>query len=114
MTAILLLTRRYNNGEDLLRSSGSKAALINFLCQTWRSHPYSEKLGSKVLFITCKDQCFKVTKDGSEIVGDLTSSQEKADTRMLLHAKHASSDYEAMVIVSEGTYVFIICLAVFR
>ena len=50
----------------------------------------------------------------SEIVGDLTFSQEEADTRMLLHAKHASSDYEAMVIVSEGTYVFIICLAVFR
>ena len=57
---------------------------------------------------------FNVTKDDSEIVGDLTSSQEEADIHMLLHAKHASSNYEAMVIVSEGTHVIIICLAMLR
>ena len=57
--------------------------------QEWRRllrncpHPYPENLGSKVLFITCQDQCFKVTKDDSEAVDDLTSSQEEADTRML-------------------------------
>ena len=33
---------------------------------------------------------------------------------MLLHAKHASADYEAMVIVTEDTDVFILCLAVCR
>ena len=97
----------------LLRSSASKTALITFLCQTWKSHLYREKLGSKVLLITCQDQCFKVTKDDSEAVDDLTSFQE-AGTCMLLHAKHASADYEAMVIVAEDTDVFILCLAMFR
>ena len=33
---------------------------------------------------------------------------------MLFHAKHASADYEAMVIVAEDTDVFILCLAMFR
>ena len=32
---------------------------------------------------------------------------------MLLQAKYASSDHQVMVFVSEGTDVFMICLAVF-
>ena len=41
--------------------------------------PYPEKLDSKLLFITCEKQCFKVIKDGSDVVGKLSSSQEEAD-----------------------------------
>ena len=73
-----------------------------------------EKLGSKQLFITCGEQCFKVTKDCSEVVDKLTTPQEDTDTRMLLHTKHASSNYRSMVIVTEDTDVFIICLSVFH
>ena len=69
----------------LLRSSASKTALIKFLCQAWRNDPYPEKLGSKLLFITCGKQCFKVTKDGSEAIDDLATCQEEANTRTLLH-----------------------------
>ena len=60
--------------------------LIKFLFQAWRNDTYPEKLGSKLLFITCGKQCFKVTKDGSEVVDELTTSQEKANTLMLPHA----------------------------
>ena len=63
-----------------LRSSTSKTALIKFLCQAWRNDPYPEMLGSKLLCITCEKQCFKVTKDDSEVVGELSSSQEEAVT----------------------------------
>ena len=98
----------------LLRSSTSKTALIKFLCEAWKNDPYPEKLGSKVLFITCEKQCFKVTKEGSEAIDELTTTQEEADTRMLLHAKHASSNYKSIVIVTEDTDVFIICVAIFR
>ena len=85
-----------------------RSALIKFLCQAWRNDPYPEKLGSKLLFITCGKQCFKVTKDGSEVVDELATSQEEADTGTLLHTKHASSNYISMVIVTEDTDVFII------
>ena len=34
--------------------------------------------------------------------------------KLLLHAKHASSNYKSMVIVTEDTDVFIICLSIFR
>ena len=60
----------------LLRKSASKTALIKFLCQQCRNDTYPEKLSSKLLFITCGNRCFKVTKDGSEVVYELTTSQE--------------------------------------
>ena len=97
-----------------MRSSTSKTALIKFLCEAWKNDPYPEKLGSKVLFITCEKQCFKVTKEGSEVIDELTTNQEEADTRMLLHAKHASSNYKSIVIVTEDTDVFVICVAIFH
>ena len=44
-------------------------------------------------------------------VAELASTHEEADTRILLHTKHASHDYSAIVIVAEDTDVFILCLA---
>ena len=42
---------------------------------------------------------------------DLKSSQEEADTRMLLHAFLAGkSGYKAVVIIAEDTDVLILCL----
>jgi hypothetical protein len=44
-------------------------------------------------------------------IAELRSSQEEADTRMLLHAVHcADSGYEAVVIASEDTDVFVLCI----
>ena len=42
---------------------------------------------------------------------ELDSNQEEADTRMLLHAKHASSTNTATVIATLGTDVFMITLS---
>ena len=43
---------------------------------------------------------------------DLTSTQEEADTRLLLHAFHAARNgSKAVVISSEDTDVFVLCLA---
>ena len=95
-----VVDQKIQRWRRLLRSSASKTALIKFLCQAWRNDPYPAKLDSKLLFITCGKQCFKVTKDASEVVYELATFQEEADTRMLLHTKHASSNYRSMVIVT--------------
>ena len=55
--------------------------------------------------------CFKITKDQWEEVNELKCSDEEADTRMLLHALHASeTGYKAIVISGEDTDVLIMCL----
>ena len=42
---------------------------------------------------------------------ELKCSHEEADTRMLLHATHASQNgYKTTVIVSEDTDVMVLCL----
>ena len=43
---------------------------------------------------------------------ELISSHEEADTRLLLHAKHAADNgYKSVIIVSEDTDVFVLLLA---
>ena len=42
---------------------------------------------------------------------ELDSNQEEADTRMLLHTKHAKSTYNTIVIATLGRDVFTITLS---
>jgi hypothetical protein len=97
--------------RNLLRCSKSKTTLIKFLCDEWRKPPYLEKLGEKEMYVTCEDRCIKLTRNDAKEADELVTSQEEADTRMLLHAKHASQVYERIVIVCEDTDVLILCLA---
>ena len=63
-------------------------------------------MGGIVLYVTCEDQCFKITKQNSALVPELQSSQEEADTRLLLHACHAAeSVHESIIISADGTDV---------
>ena len=47
------------------------------------------------------------------MVDALRSSQEEADTRILLHATHHASDngYKYVMVVSEDTDVYELCIA---
>ena len=97
--------------RKLLCSSSNKASLIKFLVNTWKQPLQREKLQKKVLYVTCEQECFKISKDQWEDIVELKSSQEEADTRMLLHALHAGkSGYKAVVINAEDTEVLILCL----
>ena len=53
--------------------------------------------------------------DNTEEVPELRSCQEEANTRLLLHAAHAANEgYDAMVISSEDTDVFVLLLAFYE
>ena len=53
------------------------------------------------MFITCDEQCFIITSDTFELVPELESSQEEADTRMMLHLAHISPcDFSCAIIAS--------------
>ena len=47
-------------------------------------------IGDRTLFVASGIECWKIKKAGVTLVNELLSSQEEADTRILLHAKHAS------------------------
>ena len=41
---------------------------------------------------------YQLTDEGSQVIEALRSTQEEADTRMLLHASHAAKDYDSVVV----------------
>ena len=95
----------------LLMCGTSKMKLIGFILEQWKQPNYREQLAQKTVYFTSGDVCFKLSRSSVSEVSELASSHEEADTRMLLHAKHASANYKAIVIVAEDTDVFILCLA---
>ncbi len=89
----------------------NKTSLITFLVSEWKKVPYRVKLQGKVLYVTVDDKCYRITSQGSVEVPALQCSQEEADGQLLLHAVHAARECEAVVVCSEDTDVFILCLA---
>ena len=47
---------------------------------------------------SCESDCYEITSQAANIVEELKSTQEEADTRLILHAAHrAKSGYNAVV-----------------
>jgi hypothetical protein len=99
------------NWKGLLDCTESKNNLTKFLAENWQNPGKRLKLGNKVMFITCGNQCLKLTKSMCQTIGELGSDHEEADTRVLLHAKHAAEEFNSIEVVSDDTDVLVICLA---
>ena len=96
--------------QRLLSCGTSKTKLVQFIAEDWQER-LSKNLGTKTLYITSGEKCYKITVDGSEEVGDLKSTQEEADTRMVLHASHAAKNYDSVTIAADDTDVLIVSMA---
>ena len=98
--------------RTFLSSITNKTSLITFIVSEWRKARCREKLQEKVFYVTVDDKCYRITSQGSVAVPALQCRQEVADGRLLLHATHAVREgYQAVVICSEDTDVFIMSLA---
>jgi hypothetical protein len=98
--------------RSFLTRVNNKTSLITFIVSEWRKTGCREKLQEKVLYATVKDTCYRITSRSSEEVPALQCQQEEADGRLLLHAAHAAREgYQAVVICSEDTDVFIMSMA---
>ena len=72
----------------------------------WINDKYRSRLSGKHFFVTMGETCRKLSVETVSNVKDLRCSQEEADTRMFLHAKHcARSGITAVVIISDDTDV---------
>ena len=98
--------RRPQQWKRFLACGKNKSALIEFLCEDTSA----EAIAHRELYVAVNNDCYKLTsEDGTvikELQQDLVSPQEEADTRMFLHAAHASQQgYETIVIKSPDTDV---------
>ena len=98
--------------EKILCSSKNKQAFIVFVTNEWKKDKYMEKLSGKTLVVTCGNSCYQLSSGVVQPISELESTQEEADTRMLLHSLHAArSRFASVVIVSEDTDVLVLLLA---
>lgn len=77
----------------------------------WQEPCWHQALGEIVMYVTCGETCTKITSDEAVEINELKTSQEEADTRILLHANHALSDVYSIVIIAEDTDILVLSLA---
>lgn len=112
----------YNQEQDVpkqwkkfLSLGRNKENLTEFLFENWCKQDPSA-LDNLDVFITHREFCHKLTNIDDKIVvttiPELTSDHEEADTRLLLHARHAvDNGITNVVIKSPDTDVFVIAMS---
>ena len=101
--------------RTFLKSGKSKESLCQFLVSHWMTLDGKE-LGGKVLYATQGQRCLLMSTNANNViiteeVDDLESNHEEADTRLLLHAKHASVQGSSSVVIrSPDTDIFIMSI----
>ena len=85
----------------------NKTEVVHFLVSQRKKSEYTSRLDNKVLYVTEGSKCWKLTTGSTDNVPELESSHEEADTRMILHAKHAKGN---MVIHADDAGVTVLLL----
>ncbi|KAK3751112.1 hypothetical protein QZH41_016239, partial [Actinostola sp. cb2023] len=104
---------RVQQWRKFLSNPQNKKQLVVFITDEWQKERFRQRLVRKTLYITAEENCVEILPTGVVTLReDLKSSQEEADTRLLFHASHAARNgYSSIVISSEDTDVFVLCLA---
>ncbi len=109
----LILSYPVKQYNQFLSSTANKRELIRFLLDQWKQEEHFLTAESGTFYVTCDEKCFQLSKEGMFEVPKLESTQEEADTRMMLHAIHATNQLiHNIVIHTPDTDVVVIAMAV--
>ena len=111
-------TKVPRNWKTFLSNDENKQNPTKFLLDEWKQDKYATKLKGRQIMFVCGDHCTcLLSADGlttlSESVEELCSTQEEADTKIVLHCLNASkvSSKETTITVrSPDTDIFILLL----
>ena len=83
----------------------NKTQLIKLLLSEWKKPKYASRLRRRQLFFVCGEECFCLSSDDGIVVQalseeDLFSSQEEADTRIILHCSHVASKFPTTFVIA--------------
>ncbi|KAK3107392.1 hypothetical protein FSP39_013623 [Pinctada imbricata] len=112
------MTKTPRDWGHFLKNKANKEQLIKLLLAEWRKPEYAKDIESREIYFVYKQSCYRLTSpQGSEVVLEeikyLGSSQEEADTRIILHCMNISN-LEGPPIIhvrSPDTDVFVLLLA---
>ena len=93
----------------------TKKKLLALIRNEWSTDTYAEDLKNRKIYFVCDEECTLLTsEDGLSTdmrpIFELFSSQEEADTRIMLHLKYANdtSRAESVIVRSTDTDVFLL------
>ncbi len=103
--------------QEFFSVSANKAALLSFLCETWsKNGQLNPSLGSTRLYLGGgfkeETKSLLVTEGSANDITALESTQQEADTRVMLHAIYSvqNEGVDRVVIHANDTYIIIICV----
>lgn len=103
--------------QSFMHNADNKVQLISLILTEWQSPGYALLLKNRTVYYVSSEHCFQLTSDGSVVTStreeSLTSSQEEADTRIILHCLYAdkmNSPSDTIIVRSPDTDVFVILL----
>ena len=99
--------QRIRQWHAFLSSATNKTELVKFVVTQWIKHIHSY---DKTIYVTSGSDCWKLKPTDLVKVPELFTLQEEADTRMFLHCKHASEEFNNIVIHTPDTDVLVIGL----
>lgn len=103
--------------QEFFSVSANKAALLKFLCETWsKSEQLNPALGSTCLYLgggfNEETKSMLITEGSATDIAALESTQQEADTRVMLHAIYSvhNEGVDRVVIHGNDTDIIVICL----
>ena len=112
-------TKTPHNWKEFMANEENKTQLIDLLFEQWSSSRYASELKDRCVNFVKGEQCHKLscTEDGTSVLAEpnemLFSSQEEADTRIILHCLEISSsmaDNTTIIVQSPDTDVLVLLL----
>lgn len=109
-------TRIPKEWKAFLQNNTNKENLIGLILSEWQKDAYASRLKNRQVLFVYKETCYSLTSDGhtvqTEQIEELSSSQEEADGRIILHCLHIAhmQPNSDIVVRSPDTDVFILLL----
>ena len=113
-------TKMPRDFSAFLSNASNKKQLIKFLLLEWQQARYASALYRRTVFFVCEELVSALTSNDGlavsvSVVPELNSTQEEADTRIVLHcifeSKLQVGQHSTLVVRSPDTDVFILLLA---
>ena len=111
------LSKVPRNFQIFLLNGENKKNLLALIRNEWSTDTYAESLQNRKIYFVCDEECTLLTsEDGystdARPVFEIFSSQEEADTRLILHLKYVddTSQAERVIVRSTDTDVFLLLL----
>ena len=113
-THVIKGSQKVPNYRKFMKSSGNKASLAAFVCHFVESECSQVLADDQSVTLAGgfpeRETVKIVTEDTTSLCTRLFSTQEEADTRMILHAIDFASRYERIIIHSDDTDVLVLVL----